>query len=93
MHAPCNRANHSNYWYSGTAWLLAGTGKLKNERWWVAGELGAFVGAVGVAVWAQLRQDIRFAAGAAALGTGGMGLMALHERARRQVQMSKWHAS
>lgn len=51
----------------------------------MAGEVGTLAGAAGAAAWAQLRQDVRVAAAAAALGASGLCLIALHERARRQV--------
>jgi hypothetical protein len=65
--------------------LDAGAGRLPNEGWWVAAELGAAVGTVAAATWAQLRRDVRVASAAAALLAGGLAVMALHERARRQV--------
>lgn len=51
----------------------------------MAAELGAAAGTVAAAAWAQLRRDVRVASAAAALLAGGLAIMTLHERARRQV--------
>ena len=65
--------------------LFPGVGRLPREGWWLAAEASALVAAASAAAWAQLRRDIRFVAAAVVLGSGGVTLIALHERARRLV--------
>jgi len=59
----------------------------------VTAEATAVLGAVAAAAWAQLRKDGRVAAAAAALGAGSLAIVALHERARRQVTTWKYEVT